>query len=255
MTLRWCLKSIKAQTYPIDEIIVVDGYSTDDTRKVALEFGAKVILAHGTQAAARNVGIKNSKGEYILFLDSDQWLEERTVEECISKCIKDGAEAIKIPELFVGVNFWGKCSALWKNSMVKVWGPEGGIPRFYKKRILAEPLAYSSDLRFWEDFELYQRLKRTILKKEAQCKARIIHYENLTPKSIMLKYISYGRSIADFKGRFIDAPYKLVGKLTLLTLFRILKNPGNSPAIFLGCLFQAFLKALCMSLGLLLKLV
>jgi hypothetical protein len=163
-------------------------------------------------------------------------------------------EAIKIPELFVGVNFWGKCSALWKNSMVKAWGHEGGIPRFYEKRILNGPSAFNDDLRFWEDLDLYQRLKRSILKKDARCEARIIHYEESSPRSIILKYLSYGRSIAAFKGASTSMPYKPVGKLTLLTLSLTLRTQGKSPAILLGCLFQAFLKALCMGLGLLLEL-
>ncbi|MEM2727704.1 MAG: glycosyltransferase family 2 protein, partial [Candidatus Bathyarchaeia archaeon] len=118
-TLTACLKSIVAQSYPFIELVVVDGYSDDETVNLANLFGAKVISCRGTQAAARNAGITFSKGDYILFLDSDQQLSRRVIEECIYISLEHGVEAIKIPEKFIGTNFIGKCSALWKNRMVE----------------------------------------------------------------------------------------------------------------------------------------
>jgi glycosyltransferase involved in cell wall biosynthesis len=76
-TLRLCLESIQAQTYPIAEIIVVDDGSTDDSREIATSLGARVLRTGGNfgPPAARNLGAKHAHGEVLLFIDSDVALE------------------------------------------------------------------------------------------------------------------------------------------------------------------------------------
>ena len=249
-----CLRSLKHQSYAVDELIVVDAFSKDGTQTVASELGAKVILATGTQGAARNVGVADSKGEYILFLDSDQEAEDSVVNECISKCIRDGADAVKIPELFVGIDYWGRCSAFWKNSMVETWGPEGGIPRFYKRNVLLQSSGYNSSLRFWEDLELYHRVRLSGPWKEARCRGRVIHYEIASPRDLANKYLSYGRSIAAFRSTSAKRLRTSTLSLTLATSLHLLRNPGRSPLTFFGCLFQVLLKTFSGALGFLLEL-
>jgi glycosyltransferase involved in cell wall biosynthesis len=252
-TIKKCLKSLKEQSYPIDEIIIIDNFSKDDTQKIASEFGAKIILSSGTQASARNIGLANSKGDYILFLDSDQQADTNLIKDCVFNYFIYGIEAIKIPEYFIGLNFWGKCSAFWKNRMVKAWGEEGGIPRFYKRSVISKSIAFNDKLRFWEDFDFYQQLKSIGL-KEAWCKSYIIHYEVSSLKNIIRKYIFYGGSMRIFKDNSINTPYFSTFKLTLSTIIQILNNPGKSLSIFLGCIFLVILKAISIALGFLLKM-
>ena len=83
------LKSIQAQTYTNWEVIVVDDGSSDKTCEVVAEFAAKEhrirLLRHETNRggqAARNTGIKAAKGEWIAFLDSDDyWVPEKLAEQ------------------------------------------------------------------------------------------------------------------------------------------------------------------------------
>jgi glycosyltransferase involved in cell wall biosynthesis len=79
-----CLRSLSDQTIPRDqyEVIVVDDGSTDGTAGVAGSFPGVRVISQKNQgpAAARNLGAKESKGEFILFTDSDcvperDWLE------------------------------------------------------------------------------------------------------------------------------------------------------------------------------------
>ena len=75
------LNSALAQSYPIQEIIVVDDGSTDATEKLIQESYPSVIYIkqenHGV-SAARNRGIKNSLGSWLAFLDSDdEWLPDK----------------------------------------------------------------------------------------------------------------------------------------------------------------------------------
>lgn len=69
--------SIRAQTRPVDEIIVVDDGSTDDTAMIIQRLGEGVQYLHQANAgpsAARNQGIKAARGDLIAFLDADdQW--------------------------------------------------------------------------------------------------------------------------------------------------------------------------------------
>ena len=67
-TLELCLKSIKTQTYPNIEIIIVDKNSADNTRKIAEKYG-KVFIKGPERSAQRNFGASQAAGEYLVFLD------------------------------------------------------------------------------------------------------------------------------------------------------------------------------------------
>lgn len=69
-----CLKSLKKLNYPKDkyEIIISDGLSTDNTVKIAKNYGAKIITnKKQTVAPARNIGFQHSRGDIIAFSDAD----------------------------------------------------------------------------------------------------------------------------------------------------------------------------------------
>ncbi len=83
------LKSIKAQTYPRIEIIVVDNYSQDRTKEIAKKYADKVIIEKKRGVSrARNAGAKVAKGEILLFVDADTELEKRFVEKIV-RVLKD----------------------------------------------------------------------------------------------------------------------------------------------------------------------
>lgn len=75
------LESVAAQTFEVEEIIVVDNNCTDRTREIAEKFGAKIVQEEKQiLAAARNRGIETALCDWIAFLDADDWWHERKIE-------------------------------------------------------------------------------------------------------------------------------------------------------------------------------
>ena len=72
--LRKCLKSIRMQAFTNYELIVVCDACTDNTASVARKYADRVYETnHGMDGLARNTGLDHSRGEWILFLDDDDW--------------------------------------------------------------------------------------------------------------------------------------------------------------------------------------
>ncbi|PYS84887.1 MAG: hypothetical protein DMF67_03160 [Acidobacteria bacterium] len=80
------LESLRAQTYPNWECVVVDDGSTDDTAEVVSRYAGEdnrikyLWQRNQRQGAAKNNGIRNSGGEYLQFLDADDLIEPRKLE-------------------------------------------------------------------------------------------------------------------------------------------------------------------------------
>lgn len=95
-----CLDSIKQQTYKNLEIVVVEDCSTDNSKQLLLshlEDKRIKLIQHEKNSglsAARNTGIAAATGEYIMFVDSDDIVDTRLVEACISCVLKTNAEVI-----------------------------------------------------------------------------------------------------------------------------------------------------------------
>jgi len=84
--LEKCIESILVQTYKEYELILVDDGSKDNSGKICDAYAEKdgrIRVIHKKNAgvsAARNTGIENAKGEFIAFVDSDDWLEKESLE-------------------------------------------------------------------------------------------------------------------------------------------------------------------------------
>ena len=84
--LRQCLDSVLAQTFSDYEVICVNDGSTDGSGRILKEYASghsvvKVVeQKNGGLSAARNAGLKKAEGEYVLFLDSDDWLEKDALQ-------------------------------------------------------------------------------------------------------------------------------------------------------------------------------
>jgi len=78
--LKRAINSLLTQTHTVDEIIVVDDGSTDNTKDIQNDFPNIIYIYQNNRgvSAARNVGIQRAKNEWIAFLDSDdEWHKEK----------------------------------------------------------------------------------------------------------------------------------------------------------------------------------
>lgn len=92
-----CIKSIKNQSYKNIEHIIIDDGSTDDTLKICQKYDKNIKLIHKENegvSKARNVGLEKSTGDYVLFVDADDWLEKDMCEKLISKCTKKEVDIV-----------------------------------------------------------------------------------------------------------------------------------------------------------------
>ena len=85
--LKECIDSIVAQTYRDIEIILVDDGSTDHCGQICDSYqDSRIRVFHNENyglSATRNFGIKKSRGEYIYFIDSDDWIDPFVLEEAV----------------------------------------------------------------------------------------------------------------------------------------------------------------------------
>lgn len=86
-----CLKSLEAQTYRGFEIIAVNDGSTDDSANIVRQFAEKSSMnirlieqENAGVSSARNAGIKNAKGDYICFIDSDDMVRPNYLEVMVN---------------------------------------------------------------------------------------------------------------------------------------------------------------------------
>ena len=99
--LSQCLDSIIGQTYSNIEIILIDDGSTDNSPQICDEYAKqdgriRVIHKENSGASsARNLGLKTAKGEYLAFMDPDDWLDLNTIEFCIKRIQENDLDIIR----------------------------------------------------------------------------------------------------------------------------------------------------------------
>ncbi len=100
--LEYCLDSLVKQTIDDYEIIAVDDCSTDDSfdilRAYESKYPAKFRAIHSAvnrhQGGAKNIGIKAATGDWIGFIDSDDWIQSDMYERLIRKADETGADLV-----------------------------------------------------------------------------------------------------------------------------------------------------------------
>ena len=144
-----CLDSVKNQTFKDYEVIVVNDGTKDNSMGIVKDYDVKVINQKNQGlSVARNEGVKHAKGEYLIFLDSDDYIEKELLEELnkslvnnpdlvrfqIQEVFEDNKEIVKYPEeSFIGKSGVEAFSIICKYHFVENAWAYAVKTEFYKK--------------------------------------------------------------------------------------------------------------------------
>lgn len=174
-----CLDSILAQTYKNLEIILVNDGSTDNSGAICDEYaarnvyggGASIVAIHqenGGVASARNTGLDRATGDYIGFVDPDDWIEPNMYEVMLNHIEKgdhDGAMCSMLYESPNKTEIRRQCpTATFKQPELFRLALEDKLPqhmvRLLVKHSAWNDVRFNTDYRRSEDWELLPRLLR-----------------------------------------------------------------------------------------------
>ena len=157
-TVGRCLRSIRSQTYPALELVVVDNFSSDRTFEIAEELADIAVQAGPERSAQRNLGIELATGEYVLWIDADMVLTPHVVADAVAAAQAAAATGVFIPEQTVGSGFWTACRALERRCYVGVELIEA--PRLIRREWFSSHGGFVGDVAGQEDADIRMRLLR-----------------------------------------------------------------------------------------------
>ena len=182
--LERCIKSLINQTLQDIEIIFVDDGSTDESKKIIEKYIQNnpeklkyLYKENGGLSSARNFGIPYAKGDYIAFLDSDDYIELNMYEDMYNVAIKENSDMVECDFIWeypnkqkydCGEIYNGKKEAIEKARVV-AWN------KLIKKEIIENTkIEFPFGLRY-EDVEFFYKLVPS-LNKISFVKKYFIHY-------------------------------------------------------------------------------
>jgi len=218
-TLGKNINSLLNQSYKNVEIIVVDDGSLDKTLKVAFGFRKKskrvkiISISHSGSARARNIGIKKSKGKYIVFISSDIWVKPSFIKSLISLLVNnpgisgvdcyfgiDKAYSYTFIEFLLALERVGAVYAMNKGNE-----DDSKAAIFFKKKSIGQT-KFDEKLSFGEEFNFCKKLKDKNCKFIISKNTRVYHHEDKNIVSFVKHCWKYGkwksetyRNISDIK--------------------------------------------------------
>lgn len=164
--LEQCLNSLTQQTYRNLQILVVNDGSTDGSRSLAEKMAQAdpriqvICQPNAGVSAARNTGLRYADGEFVMFVDSDDWLDLRTCELAMQEATRTGVDVVLWGYVreYAGTSketlFLGSEHRIWKNGnqkelfrrMVGPMGTELRTPQNVDSMITAWGKLYRRDV-------------------------------------------------------------------------------------------------------------
>ena len=188
------LKSVRDQTYEKIELIVVDNYSSDGTKTIALKYTDKVFNKGSERSSQVNYGAKLARGKYLYRIDHDFYVEPRVVEQSVFKCEMGGFDCVAVHNTSdPKVSFWAKVRKferdMYKNDPLIVGS------RFWSKKVFESVGGFNEEMVACEDYDLHNRILQKGF-KIARIRAQEIHLgEPRSLKEIVVKSYEYGRTL------------------------------------------------------------
>lgn len=161
--LHRCLDSIVNQTFTDWECLLVDDGSPDNSGKICDEYSEKdgrFKVFHQENAgvsAARNKGLDEAKGEWIGFVDSDDWIDKKTYEVVYNRAVKENVDLIQWGYVMENINTEKQKFIRFQekefssNDASIYWNPSMWIKLVSRKLIYDNNLRYPIGVKLSED--------------------------------------------------------------------------------------------------------
>ena len=210
--LEKCLGNILKQTYPIEEIIVIDDGSVDKTFEVASKFPVKLIRHSDNTgiAATRNTAVLETKSDFVAAIDADCLVESTWLQECMNNFTEPNIAAVG-GKLIEQNN--KKIIYRWKATHLKQhWGAKKKINPIFLfgsnttiRKDTFKQVGFYNEERFrknYEDVDLSLRLKKKGFDLIYEPNAVVRHIKGDTIISILKTYWSW--QFHDYKPKYIS---------------------------------------------------
>ena len=194
--LERCLKSVYSQSYKNLEVILIDAGSTDNSIQIAQDYNCKIIKSnHRGRTYQKNLGVKEAKGEYIYFIDSDFELQQNVVQEAVEAVKQFNYDMIAIHNVSdESVGFWAKVRRFDRDMLIH--DKYTICPRFINKSLFIKVGQFNEQMISNEDYDLFNRLFRAS-NRLGYINSYETHLgEAKTLKEIAVKHFYYGATIA-----------------------------------------------------------
>ena len=246
-TLAKCLESIKNQTYKNTESIIVDNFSTDKTTEIVRKYGANCIEIKAIRSKARNIGIQQSKGYFVLCIDSDMELTQKVVEKCVKIFQLDkNTGGVIIPEKSIGSNFLVEIRDFERSFYADT---KIESARFFIKDLVEKVGGYEEDVVFYEESTLPQKLEKLGFNVGVRIKSEILHHENISIGKWLKKKYYYGKTAYEYKEKFNQYASKQISIFYRFSIFLRNKRFYSKPLLALGVLILKLLEYFAAGLG------
>ena len=214
-----CLDSVLAQTYRSFEVIMVDDGSTDSSYDICLEYSkndSRFRAFHkdnGGASSARNLALSHAYGEYLCFLDSDDWIEKNAIEKLVDVGKKSDADFVVFEADVVDETGAGR----WRGYS------------YHKEYGLDAPYRMMREMVYHKEF--YVSIPLLFIKRDFFIKNDIHFYEGVMYEDMLLAYQIY--SLADKAVHFHEALYhRRYRDNSVVTTKKSLRNFISSMTIY-----------------------
>lgn len=197
LTIGACLESVSRQTYENFEVIVVDNFSTDWTREIAVRYGYPVVIHGNERCEQANFGVASANGEFILRMDADLVLDLTVLEECVAAALNgyDAVEVHNSPDPSIS---WIARARRFEYDLLR--GDFRRISaRFVRRELFLKVGGLNTSLIAGEDYDFQNRLTR-IGTQTGFIEAQAISIsEPVSVVRMMHKHFNYGRQSVQFR--------------------------------------------------------
>lgn len=241
------LQSVKAQTYPHIELIVVDNFSTDGTPDIVKQYADQFYQLGPERSTQFNYGVTKATGEYMYRIGLEFVLEPDVVAKCVAK-MAEGYDALAVHNRSQGDSIWAHVRYLERETYKNDTSIVGA--RFFKRSVFDALGGFDETLVAGEDFDLHNRMVDAGY-KWAHVDAMETHIgEPKTIGDVWRKFHYYGRTIGKYNQK---AGVRSVKQFNFFRpqFIQLQKDLIKQPKLFTAFWYYMFVKYLAGATGML----